>query len=146
LIWYCDQIVTQHLDQNSKTLCYDKVIHKINLSSPFLWTCFHALIPSFSGIHQVKKFLLNLNMKSWKSAFNAQGLRVIIIIVHVRVLEVLRKKERKDENWFTTKIGGKMKVWVPLIWLWKNFILNYAMDGLLCWNWLFSPLIARLYG
>jgi predicted oxidoreductase (fatty acid repression mutant protein) len=78
-------------------------------------------------------------MKCSKSAFNAQGSRVIIIVVQVRgvkiyvtVLEVLRKKERKDENWFTTKIGGKMKVWVSLIWLRKNFILNYATDALLC--------------
>jgi hypothetical protein len=52
--------------------------------------------------------------------------------IYVTVLEALRKKERKDENWFTTKIGGKMKIWVPLIWLRKIFIPNYARDALLC--------------
>ncbi len=45
---------------------------------------------------------------------NAQGLRVIIIVLnvgavktYVAVLEALRKKERWDETQFTTKIGGK---------------------------------------
>jgi NADH:ubiquinone oxidoreductase subunit 6 (subunit J) len=53
-------------------------------------------------------------MKCWNSAFNAQGLRLIIIVVHVGavkiyvvVVEALRKKERQDETQFTTKIGGK---------------------------------------
>jgi hypothetical protein len=27
---------------------------------------------------------------------------------YVTVLERLKKKERNDENWFTTKIGGKI--------------------------------------
>jgi len=54
-------------------------------------------IPSFSGPN---------------SAFNAQGLRVIIVVVQVRAMkmyvaavEALRKKERQDETKFTNKIG-----------------------------------------
>ncbi len=71
--------------------------------------------PSFNGISidRVKKFLLNLGMKSWNSAFNAQGSRVIIVIVQVRAVKIyvaavqaLRKKETQDETQFTTKIGG----------------------------------------
>jgi hypothetical protein len=53
-------------------------------------------------------------MKCGNSALNAQGLRVIIVVVHVRVVKIyvaavqaLRKKERQDETQFTTKIGGK---------------------------------------
>ncbi len=53
-------------------------------------------------------------MKCWNSAFNAQRLRVIIVIVrvgavkiYVAAVEALRKKERGDETQFTTKIGGK---------------------------------------
>ncbi len=53
-------------------------------------------------------------MKCWNSAFNAQGSRVIVVVVQVRVVkiyvaavEALRKKERQDETKFTTKIGGK---------------------------------------
>jgi hypothetical protein len=44
-------------------------------------------------------------MKCWNSTFNAQGLRVIIVVVHVGivkiyvvVVKVIRKKERQDET------------------------------------------------
>jgi len=49
-------------------------------------------------------------------AFNAQGSRVIIVLVEVGVkiyvgaVEALRKKEREDETQFTTKIGGKISL------------------------------------
>jgi hypothetical protein len=53
-------------------------------------------------------------MKCWNSAFNAQGSRLIIVVVqvgevkiYVAEVEALRKKERQDETQFTTKIGGK---------------------------------------
>jgi len=49
-------------------------------------------------------------MKWWNSTFNAQGLRVIIVVVHVGivkiylvVVQVLMKKETHDE----IQIGGK---------------------------------------
>jgi hypothetical protein len=48
------------------------------------------------------------------SAFNAQGWRVIIVVVqvgavkiYVAAVEALKKKERQDEAQFTTQIGGK---------------------------------------
>jgi hypothetical protein len=51
-----------------------------------------------------------------------------------------RKKERQDETQFTTKIAGKnLVIWVPVISLCKIFIPSYLFDGLLCWNWPFSP-------
>jgi len=53
-------------------------------------------------------------MKCWNSALNAQGSKVIIVVVqegaveiHVAAVEALRKKERQDETPCTTKIGGK---------------------------------------
>jgi hypothetical protein len=53
-------------------------------------------------------------MKCWNPAFNAQGSRVIIVIVQVRAvkiyvaaMEATRKKERQDETQFITKISGK---------------------------------------
>jgi hypothetical protein len=53
-------------------------------------------------------------MKRRNSAFNAQGSRVIIVVVqvgamkiYIAAVEVLRKKERGDETQFTIKIGGK---------------------------------------
>ncbi len=48
------------------------------------------------------------------SAFNAQGSRIVIIVVwvgsvkiYLAAVEALSKKERQDETQFTTKIGGK---------------------------------------
>jgi len=53
-------------------------------------------------------------MKCWNSAFNAQGWRVIRVVLQVGVVkiyiaavEVLMQKERQDETQFTTKIGEK---------------------------------------
>jgi hypothetical protein len=87
-------------------LSSNKVVHKVTLSfTPY---------PHFQRYPQSKKLLLNLSMKCWNSAFNAQGSRVIIVVVqvgavkiHVAAVEALRKKERGDETQFTTKIGGK---------------------------------------
>jgi hypothetical protein len=52
-------------------------------------------------------------MKCKNSAFNAQGSRVIIVVVqggvvkiYVAAVKALRKKER-DETQFTTKLGRK---------------------------------------
>ncbi len=59
--------------------------------------------------------MLQLSTKSWYSAFNAQGSRLIIIVVqlgavkiYVAAAEALRKKERGDETQFTTKINGSL--------------------------------------
>jgi hypothetical protein len=56
-------------------------------------------------------------MKCWYSAFNAEGSRLIIVVVHlgavkiyVAAVEVLRKKERQDETQFTIKIDGFLSV------------------------------------
>jgi predicted oxidoreductase (fatty acid repression mutant protein) len=54
-------------------------------------------------------------MKCWNSAFNAQGSRVIIVVVVqvgavqicVAAVQALMKKETQDETQFTTKIGGR---------------------------------------
>jgi hypothetical protein len=54
-------------------------------------------------------------MKCCNSAFNAQGSRLIIVIVqvgavkiYVAAMEVLRKKERQNETEFTTKTDGTL--------------------------------------
>jgi hypothetical protein len=70
--------------------------------------------PLFQWCPQSKEILLNLGMKCWNSAFNARGLRVIIVIVqvggvkiYVAGVQALKKNETQDETQFTTKIGGK---------------------------------------
>jgi hypothetical protein len=65
---------------------------------------------------QSKEILLNLNTKWWISAFDAPGLRLIIVVVQVggalkkyvaAAVGGARNKERQDETQFTAKIGGK---------------------------------------
>jgi hypothetical protein len=52
---------------------FNKVMWKVALS--------FTLYPVFMWYLQSKEILLNLSLKCWKSAFNAQGPRVIIIVV-----------------------------------------------------------------
>ncbi len=86
-------------------------------------------------------------------AFNAQGSRVIIVLVevglktYVAALEALRKKERGDETQFTTKIGGKISLGprLPVISFWKisfqviHLVPYYAETGhsrsLIAWRY-----------
>jgi hypothetical protein len=46
-------------------------------------------------------------MKCCNSAFTAQSLTLIIVLLQVGAVKALRKNERGDETQFTTKIGGK---------------------------------------
>jgi len=89
----------------------DLSVKSSSLSPHPLW--FHPY-PFFQWYSQSREVLLNLSMKCWNLAFNAQGWRVIIVVVQVRAVkifvaavEVLRKKGRGYETQFTTKIGGK---------------------------------------
>ncbi len=68
-----------------------------------------------------------------------QGSRVTIVIVQVGAMKIYVA---------AVHTLGKMEKtgWNPVISFCKIFIPNDALDGLLCWNWLFSPpLIAWLY-
>jgi hypothetical protein len=60
-------------------------------------------------------------MKCCYPAFNAQGSRLIIVVVqlgavkiYVAVVDALRQKEREDETPFTTKIDGFLSFIPPL--------------------------------
>jgi hypothetical protein len=64
-----------------------RVIPKVTLSSPCFWACFHPY-PLFQWYLQSKEILLNLSMKCWNSAFNAQGSRVIISVVQVGAVKI----------------------------------------------------------
>jgi nicotinamide riboside transporter PnuC len=44
--------------------------------------------PLFEWYPWSKEILLNLSMKCWKSAFNAQGSRVIIVVVRVGAVKI----------------------------------------------------------
>jgi hypothetical protein len=69
-------------------------------------------------------------MKCWNSAFNAQGSRLIIVLVqvgavkiYVAAVEARRKKERQDETRFTTKIDGFLS-FTPL-WMQRYFFAGF---------------------
>jgi hypothetical protein len=100
-------------------------IHKVILSfTPY---------SLFAWYRQSKETLLNLNMKCWNSAFNAQGSRVIIVVVQVRTVkiyvaavEALKKKERQDEAKLP-KLVEKL-VWDPVILFCKiSFSVTHLM-------------------
>jgi hypothetical protein len=53
--------------------------------------------------------MLQLSMKCWYSTFDAQGSRLIIVIVHLGAVKIYvaggaQEKERQDETQFTTEI------------------------------------------
>ncbi len=82
------------------------------MSSPYLWGYFHPQTPLLV-VSTTKEILLNMGLKCWNSTFNAQGSRLLIIIVHVKaviiyvtIVEEFMKKERHNEIQFTTKIDG----------------------------------------
>jgi hypothetical protein len=85
---------------------------------------------------QSKEILLNLSMKRWNSAFNAQRLRVIIVVVQVGVVSqiyvaaskqaVEAPRRRQDETLFTTKIDGKSWFASQLFSFVKIFISSYT--------------------
>ncbi len=86
---------------------------------------------------QSKDILMNLSMKCWYSAFNAQGSRLIIVVVqlgavkiYVAAVEALRKKERQDETEFTTKNDGFLS-FIPR-WMLMYFFAGFFFNLTLC--------------
>ncbi len=90
---------------------------KLFVKSPFL-----APPTPPSGVSQSKKILLNLSIKCWNSAFNAQGERVVIVLVQVEKWKYMKQQWRRCSG----KRKGGMKlnlrpklvenqVWVPVI-------------------------------
>ncbi len=70
-------------------------------------------------------------MRCSNSAFDAQGSRVITVVLHVRTVKIYvagGKMKDKDKTQFI------IKTWVPVISFKKNFIPNYTFDALFCWK------------
>jgi hypothetical protein len=101
--------------------------------------------PLFQWYLQSKESILNLCMKCWNSASNAQGSRVTIVVIqvgavkiYVRAVDALGKRKHRMKLSLWPKLVEKL-VWVPVISLCKIFIPSYAFDALLCQNWPFLP-------
>jgi len=84
-------------------------LHTLELStkSPYLQLVFgppfsaFTHYPLFQWYLQIKEIFKNLSMKSWNPVFNAQGSRLILVIVrvgevkiYVAAMEAPREKER----------------------------------------------------
>jgi len=125
-----------HLVGNNKHI---RVICKVTLCLGLL----SPPIPSFSGIHKIRKILSNLSMKCWNSLYKVGAVKV-----YVAAVEALRKKERQDETQFSLlpKLVEK-PVWVPIIWFCKIFIPRYThLMPSYAETGHSRPLIAWLYG
>jgi len=83
-------------------ICSQHAIRVI-ISSPCLWARFHSLFPSLSDIRKVRKLLLNLSMKCWNSTFNAQGSRLITVVVQIGAVKiyVTALEEALEKTWKT---------------------------------------------
>jgi len=111
----------------------NRVIGKVTLCFTPISSAF-APYPLFQWYQHPKEIWLNLGMKCWVSAFNAQGWRVIILVVWVGAVAVkaLRKKGTRKH---------RMKLGLPPLGP-SYFLLekNYSQLRVwLCRNWPFSP-------
>jgi hypothetical protein len=84
-------------------------------------------------------------MKCWNPAFNAQGSRLIIVVVqggpvkiYMAGVQGLRKRKHRMKLSLSPNWVEKL-VWVRVISFCKIFIPSYLFDALLCRNWPFSP-------
>jgi len=91
-----------------------KIYLKLSIKSPSLWP--PNTYPLFQWYPQNKEILLNLSMKCWNLAFDAQGSRVIINIVQVGAVKkyVAGVKALRKEGMKPPKLVEKL-VWVPVI-------------------------------
>ncbi len=82
-----------------RSTCH-RVNCKITMSSHSLWACFHPL-SHLSMVSQSTKILLNLNMKCWNIAFNAQGSKIIILRTGRSSENIYSRRGGAQENWKT---------------------------------------------
>jgi len=98
-----NRIICNHVDVSDNQLLKLSVVKSPSVSPP-IYSAF-APYPLFQWYPWSNEILLNLGMKRWNSAFNAQGSQVIIVIVQVGAVKIyvarvqaLRRKETRDES------------------------------------------------
>jgi hypothetical protein len=113
-----------------------RVIPKVTLSSQCLWVSFHPPLPSFTSIHNVKTFLLNLSMKCWNSAFNeSRNVKTFLLNLSMKCWNSAFNVSR---NVKTFLLNLSMKCWNSAFndsRKVKTFLLNLNMK---CWNTAFN--------
>jgi hypothetical protein len=98
---------TFHESRAFSTTTWGSNQHHVGITQYLIFMCPHHL-----NILHVQHQASN-DGSIWYPVSNAQGSRLIIVVVqlgavkiYVTAVETLRKKERQDETWFTTKIDG----------------------------------------
>jgi hypothetical protein len=84
-----------HFKENTNIL-------EFSVKAPFVSTPISSAFapyPLFQWYLQNKEILLNLGMKCWNSAFNAQGLRVIAAVVKNICISSAGAKEKENTGW-----------------------------------------------
>jgi len=111
-----------------------RVISKVTLYFGLLFTPY----PFFQWYLQSKEILLNLSMKCLP--FNAQGSRVIIVVVQVAAVKIYVAAMEMQDMMKLSLPPKLMEILIctPIILFCKIFIPNYIFDALLWWNWPFS--------
>jgi hypothetical protein len=99
-----------------------RVIHEVTLSSPSLSLgLLSPPVPYFSGICKVRNLWLNLSMKCWNSAVNAQGSRVIIVVdqvgASVKIYVVWQLWRRSGKRREGMKLNLPPKLVAKLVWV-----------------------------
>ncbi len=110
-ILHCQSISQSSPPLFAKEMSYNKVKRKVTLS----FICY----PLFQWYPQSREILLNLSMKCWDSAFNAQGSIVVVQVGEVKIyvvaVEALREKGKRGMKLsLPPKLVEKL-VWVPVI-------------------------------
>jgi hypothetical protein len=141
--------INTHIHSHTKrynNIYYNRLINKVTLSfTPY---------PLFQWYPQTNEILLNLSMKCWNSAFNAQGSKIIIMVVqvgavkiYVAAVEALRKKGKTGWNsmyhqnwWENQKFGSQLFCFVRFSFPLTRLMAYYAETARS------RPLFAWLYG
>jgi hypothetical protein len=114
--------------------------------------CLHPVFgPAFTPVPwypQSNEILLSLSMKCWNSGFNAQGSRLLIVIVWIVAVKIFcsssggaQEKGRNSvyyQNWWKTNFGSQLFRFVKFSFPVTRFMACYTETGS------FRPLIARL--
>jgi hypothetical protein len=81
--------VCSNHNTHTQTIYIEKnIVHTTELKSPCLWACFQNTLSSLSvvSIYKARKFYYISQHEN--SAFNAQGSRMVIVVVKVGIVKI----------------------------------------------------------
>ncbi len=91
-------------------MVFIREIHKVILSSPSLCVSFHPLSPSLSEVRKVRKSIIKSGYECWNSAFNAQGSRLIIVVVQLGAVKIYVRSSGGAQEKRKERVKNPMKL------------------------------------